>query len=360
MRYLILFSLLFALCQAGAAAPGIRLEGVKPPFTTGTYSFTSQGQELEMVYMDVKPEGVPLGTVVLLHGKNFSGSYFAQTAKELVKAGYRVVMPDQIGFGRSSKPGHYQFSFQQLAQNTHGLLESIGVDSANMLGHSMGGMLAVRYALMYPQQTQSLTLLNPIGLEDWKAKGVPYRSIDEWYQSELNKTPDKIRAYQLDSYYDGQWKTAYDPWVEELAEFIKSPGYATMAWDQALTYDMIFTQPVIYELEELEVPVLLIIGQRDTTALGKDRASPELRKQLGNYPRLGREAAEAIPESVLVELDGVGHLPHIEAFDRFMPPYLAFLKAAVGKTSADRFKLYQSSSEKLMDQFIFLQSMGGM
>ena len=282
-----------------------------------------------------------------------------QTAEELVKAGYRVVMPDQIGFGKSSKPGNYQYSFQQLAQNTHALLASIGVESSNVLGHSMGGMLAVRYALMYPDETQSLTLLNPIGLEDWKAKGVPYQSVDAWYQSELKKTPEKIRAYQLDSYYDGQWKDAYDPWVEQLAQFIESPAYPTMAWNQALTYDMIYTQPVIYELENLEVPVLLIIGQRDTTALGKNRVSPEVRKQLGNYPKLGRAAARAIPESVLVELDGIGHLPHIEAFDRFLPPYLAFLKAADAETPAERRQRYEDSSKDLVDHFMLIQSLEG-
>jgi pimeloyl-ACP methyl ester carboxylesterase len=338
MRTLILFVMAVALGRADAAGPGIRLEGVEYPYPTATYRFTSQEQPLEMVYMDVRPPSEPVGTVVLLHGKNFSGSYFGQTAAALVEAGYRVVIPDQIGFGKSSKPAHYQYSFQQLAQNTHGLLESLGVESANVLGHSMGGMLAVRYALMYPEQTESLTLLNPIGLEDWKAKGVPYQDIDTWYQAELKKTPEKIRAYQLDSYYDGKWKPAYDPWVEQLASFNQSPEYPTVAWNQALTYDMIFTQPVIYELENLPMPVLLIIGQRDTTALGKNLVSPEVRAQLGNYPELGRAAAAAIPNAVLVELDGIGHLPHIEAFDRFMPPFLDFLKAADEEASAAQLK----------------------
>ncbi|MFX6846157.1 alpha/beta hydrolase, partial [Acinetobacter baumannii] len=93
----------------------------------------------------------------------------------------RVIAPDQIGFCTSSKPDHYQYSFQQLAQNTHALLEKIGVKQPILLGHSTGGRLATRYALMYPQQTKLLAMVNPIGLEDWKAKGVPYRTIDQWY-----------------------------------------------------------------------------------------------------------------------------------------------------------------------------------
>ncbi|UPL04388.1 acetoin dehydrogenase E2 subunit dihydrolipoyllysine-residue acetyltransferase [Pseudomonas sp. IsoF] len=68
----------------------------------------------------------------------------------------------------SSKPAYYQYSFQQLADNTHAL-DQLGVKQAIVLGHSTGGMLATRYALMYPQQVERLAMVNPIGLEDWKA-----------------------------------------------------------------------------------------------------------------------------------------------------------------------------------------------
>jgi pimeloyl-ACP methyl ester carboxylesterase len=262
---------------------------------------------------------------VLLHGKNFSGSYFGETAIALRDAGYRAVIPDQIGFGKSAKPAQYHYTFQQLARNTLELLRSIGVTRAQVLGHSMGGMLATRLALMAPDFTASLTLLNPLGLEDWQALGVPYMTVDQLYQQELDKTPEKIRSYQLASYYDGKWRAAYDPWVEQLASFNRSPEYPRMAWNQALTADMIFTQPVVHEFGALRMPVLLIIGQRDRTAIGKAAAPPDVRAKLGDYPALGRAAKRAIPRSELIEVEGVGHLPHVEAFDRFMPPYRAFL-----------------------------------
>ena len=155
-------------------------------FEIGQYD--SQRQALEMTYMDVPASGAERGVVVLLHGKNFSGSYFGETAAALSKAGWRVILPDQIGFGKSTKPEHYHYTFQQLVENTRGLLRSAGVERAHILGHSMGGMLATRYALMYPQETLSLTLLNPIGLEDWKALGVPYATVDASYKTELAKT----------------------------------------------------------------------------------------------------------------------------------------------------------------------------
>lgn len=322
LRLILVLGLLF-LSQLRAA--GIRLEGFAYPFSEQVFAFESQRQKLEMVYMDVQPEGTPKGTVLLLHGKNFSGSYFGETASALAKEGYRVLVPDQIGFGKSTKPETYHYTFQQLAQNTRRLLEKLGVSKVQVLGHSMGGMLATRFCLMYPDTAVSLTLLNPIGLEDWKAKGAPYQSVDKNFAEELAKTPQKIRNYQLEFYYAGQWKPAYEPWVKQLASFNDSPDYPRVAWNQALTSDMVFTQPVVYEFGDLRLPVLLIIGQRDRTAIGKALAPAGKRELLGNYPALGKAAHAAIAGSELVELDGLGHLPHIEAFARFFPPFRDFL-----------------------------------
>lgn len=308
-------------------AGGIRLEDYAYPFPEKVHRFENQQQRLEMIYMDVGPSGPTRGTVVLLHGKNFSGSYFGQTAAALREAGYRVIIPDQVGFGKASKPEHYHFTFQQLARNTESLLEAVAVNEPiHLLGHSMGGMLATRFARMFPERVATLTLLNPIGLEDWQAKGVPYTSVDENYRQELAKTPQAIRDYQLKFYYDGQWRGEYDPWVEQLASFSHSPEYPRMAWNQALTSDMVFTQPVVHEFGQVRVPTLLIVGQRDRTAIGAAAAPPKVRETLGNYPELGRAAQKAFPQADLVELDGVGHLPHIEAFDRFIMPYLRFIE----------------------------------
>ncbi|MDO6425213.1 alpha/beta fold hydrolase, partial [Saccharophagus degradans] len=81
-------------------------------------------------------------TIVLFHGKNFNGAYWKTTIKSLTEAGYRVIAPDQIGFGKSSKPMNFQYSFQELAKNTKTILDKLNVSKTAILGHSMGGMLA--------------------------------------------------------------------------------------------------------------------------------------------------------------------------------------------------------------------------
>ncbi|MGH8082599.1 MAG: alpha/beta fold hydrolase, partial [Lysobacter sp.] len=225
--------------------------------------------------------------------------------------------PDQIGFCKSSKPAHHQYSLHSMASDTRDLLKSVGLERVVVVGHSMGGMLAIRFALMYPHVTERLMLVNPIGLEDWKALGVPWRSVDDNYQRELKTTAATIKQYQQSVYYGGQWKPEYDRWVGMLAGLYAGPGHERVAWNQALTSEMVFTQPVVHELANLRVPTALFIGQRDRTAINRDLASDELKAQLGLYPELGRRAAKTIPGAQLIEFEDLGHSPQVEAPQRF-------------------------------------------
>lgn len=316
---------------ADGPAYGPELEGFGYPAPVRQFSFVSQGQPLQMAYMDVAAPHPNGRTVVLLHGKNFCAATWETTIRHLSDAGYRVVAPDQIGFCKSSKPQHYQFSFQQLARNTHALLASLGIPRATVIGHSTGGMLAVRYALMYPEATEQLVLVNPIGLEDWKAKGVPSLSVDEWYARELDTTADRIRRYERDTYYAGQWRSEYEPWVQMLAGMYRGPGKKQVAWDSALLYDMIYTQPVVYEFGQLKPPTLLLIGDKDTTAIGKDVAPPDVRVKLGHYPALAKLAARAIPQATLVEFPELGHAPQMQDPQAFHEALLEGLAQRAGK-----------------------------
>ena len=90
-----------AIFQAAApAALGIGLEHIEYPYPVHYLDLTIEGQPLRMAYMDVAPAATPNGkTVVLLHGKSFSGDYWAHTIATLTGQGYRVIVPDQLGFG---------------------------------------------------------------------------------------------------------------------------------------------------------------------------------------------------------------------------------------------------------------------
>src|ERR1700728_1097743 len=130
-----------AVAADGDAAYGPQLEGFDYPWPVSHFSFASQGETLDMAYMDVKPATPNGKTAVLMHGKNFCAATWQDTIAVLSAKGYRVIAPDQIGFCKSTKPAHYQFSFQQLAANTHALLSSLGIDHGIFIGNSTGGMI---------------------------------------------------------------------------------------------------------------------------------------------------------------------------------------------------------------------------
>lgn len=314
------------LAHAEGPAYGPELQGFDYPYTLKHFAFESQGKTLQMGYMDVAASGKANGrSVVLMHGKNFCGATWDSSIKALSDAGYRVIAPDQIGFCTSSKPENYQYSFQQLASNTHKLLTKLGIQKTSLLGHSTGGMLATRYALQYPEQVEQLALVNPIGLEDWKALGVPYRTVDQWYDRELKLSADGVRNYERNTYYAGRWKPEFDRWVDMLAGLNKGPGHAQVAWNSALIYDMIFTQPVFYEFKNLKMPTLLLIGTADTTAIGSDIASPAVKAKIGHYDVLGKQVAQLIPQSTLIEFPGLGHAPQMEQPAQFHQALLGWL-----------------------------------
>src|SRR5881394_2328639 len=174
--------------------PGsITCEDVPYPYPSSYLPLTLYGQDVRMAFMDVAPQGQGNGrTVVLLHGNNFAGFYWGGPIDVLRKEGFRVVVPDQIGYGRSSKP-IIPYNFHDMARNTMLVLRSLGIQKAMIVGHSMGGMLAARFATQYPDVTERLVLYNPIGLVDTRFER-PWESTDDVYKRTLASTWPIVRA----------------------------------------------------------------------------------------------------------------------------------------------------------------------
>src|ERR1700759_2885688 len=128
---------------------GTCFEELRYPYPTAFLNLFVEGQDLRMCFMDVQPTKNPNGrTVVLLHGKNFWGAYWADTAKFLTDRGFRGIIRDQIGFGKSSTANlHYSFDF--LEESTAGLLDLLQVKNAHIITPPMGGMLRIRFASLY-------------------------------------------------------------------------------------------------------------------------------------------------------------------------------------------------------------------
>ena len=305
-------------------AIGTCYEELKYPFPTAYLNLYAEGQDIRMCFMDVQPTKNANGrSVVLLHGKNFWGAYWVDTIKFLADRGYRVIVPDQIGFGKSSKPDvHYSLDF--LAENTAGLLDLLQIPKASIVGHSMGGMLALRFARLYPGRTEALVLEDPIGLEDYRLS-VPPAPLEQLYQQELNTSLEEFRKY-VQAYFVHYPPEKAEAFVEPRIRVSLSGDFPRWARAAALTDLMVYQDPVCYEFAEIKVPTLLIVGQEDHTAVGRDRAPIDVRRNLGHVVELARRAATQIPGARLVELANIGHVPHLEAPDQFHQALEEFLR----------------------------------
>jgi pimeloyl-ACP methyl ester carboxylesterase len=314
-------------CASPAArgeAMGIALEGFAYPYPVHFLPLTIEGEDLRLAYMDVAPAGPPKGrTVVLLHGRNFPSSYWEPTIKALVEAGYRVVAPDQIGFGKSSKPG-FAYSFDAMARATITLIDSLHVDRFDLVGHSMGGMLAVRLARAYGSRIDHLVLYSPIGLEDYRFY-VPPVTDEELTERERALTADGYRRQLMTNYAISLPTAAIEPFVQLREQIRESGEYPRWLKSFVASYQLIYSQPVAHEIPLIDRPTLFVMGADDHNAPGRPFAPPQLRDKMGQNAALAQSLAGRMSNARAVVFEGVGHLAHLEATERFNETLLNFL-----------------------------------
>jgi pimeloyl-ACP methyl ester carboxylesterase len=294
--------------------PGsITYEDVPYPYPVSFLPLTLYGQDVRMAYMDVPPAGRPNGrTVVLFHGMNFGGFYFSGPIELLRNEGFRVVVPDQIGFGRSSKP-IIPYNFHDMARNTQKLLQSLGIARVSIVGHSMGGMLAARFAASYPDLVERAVLYDPIGLTDPRYQ-TPWPSADDAYKATMAQTHDQL--YQgfyatIQRYFPpGAWKPEYEKYARILYAPTLSSDWPRLAMVRAIYRQITYLDPVVYDWPKIQAKTLVLGGDKDGS----------------NFPELARHIADTIPGAQLVLIPNVGHVPHLQVPETFNRELLKFLK----------------------------------
>src|SRR5262245_30821590 len=253
MKRIFLLPLLVLLLSTVAMAlqsdvkPGsINCEDVPYPYPTSVLPIQLYGQDLRVSYMDVPPLGQPNGhTVVLLHGHNFAGFYFGGPIDAIRKEGFRVVVPDQIGYGRSSKP-IMPYNFSDMARNTLLILQSLKIDRAMVVGHSMGGMLAARFATQYPATVERLVLYNPIGLVDTRFER-PLENSNDAYKRTLAATYDSVKAglMRYVAHNPAAWNSQFESYARVRYAWTLSADWPRLAMVQTLTGQNLYLDPVV-------------------------------------------------------------------------------------------------------------------
>jgi pimeloyl-ACP methyl ester carboxylesterase len=269
------------------------------------------GEDYRMAYMDVAPTGPANGqTAVLFHGMNFFAAAFEPTIDALTAAGFRVLAVDRLGYGRSSKPDiHY--NLHMPARHTKALLDELGIERAAIVGHSMGGMVATRFASTYPETTTHVVMVNQIGLTDTRP-GRAWTDPEDAYVSSLATSYRSVLAGHV-RYYPLGWKPEYLHWVWVQYGLTLSGDWPRMARVRAAQRQILYEDPVVYEWQHISSKALVIGGEED--------------RLVDDYPGLARHVAEQLQNAELVLFPGVGHAPAFEIPDEFHAELIRFLRS---------------------------------
>lgn len=221
--------------------------------------------------------------LVLLHGYPLDHHIWDVVAPQLERT-FDLILPDLRGFG-SSTTMETPYTLDDFASDIAGLLDHVGIQTAAIVGHSMGGYVALAFVNRYPQRVRGLGLVSSQTLADsperkegrYKtAQAVAEHGVQGVVETMAPKfTRDKQLQMTVSEVMRRQQPSAY---IGALKAMAKRPDASAL-------------------LTTLKVPVVVIHGEADEL-IPVDRA---------------REVKSAISHAVLVELKGVGHLPMLES-----------------------------------------------
>ena len=289
----------------------IDYSNVPYPYPVQYLDVSLNGQDYRVAYMDVAPAGQPNGqTVVMFHGMNFFAAAFGVTIKALSEAGFRAIAIDRLGYGRSSKPViHY--NLHMPSRHTKALLDQLGIEQTAIIGHSMGGMVATRFASTYPETTTHVVMVNQIGLTDSR-HGRAWTDPEAAYQSALGTSYRSVLAGHM-RYYPRGWRPEYLKWVKYQYGLTLSGHWPQMAKVRAAQRQILYEDPVVYEWQHIGTKALVIGGAED--------------RLVSDYPAAARQVAQELQNAELFIFPEVGHQPAFEIPDQFHAELIRFLRS---------------------------------
>ena len=289
-------------------AISINMEEIKYPHPVEFMNFRVYGQNVRIAYMDVAPAEPANGSAVVFHhGGSYYSWYWQNQIEALTGEGYRVIVKDRLGWGKSSKP-ILPYSMSLHASNTARLMEHLDVTEAAIIGHSIGGQMATRFAFLYPEMTTHLVTINQIGLTDNRA-GRGFYPFD----GEVDANPDLQRAYEADLRTEAR---RYVEWRPEFLEHLRirhgqrlSGDWPRLANVRRLGGNLRSIDTVVNDWPHIRAKTLILGGEID----GPD------------FPKNARRAGKIIPEAEVFLIPNVGHNPHEEVPDIVNAELIRFL-----------------------------------
>ena len=289
-------------------AVSANFEEIPYPYPVHFLELNRFQQDIRMAYMDVPPSGRENGqTVFIQHGMNFYSEAYTPTIKALSAAGFRVIAVDRIGYGKSTKP-ILPYSFNFVAANMKSLLDELEIDEVAIVGHSMGGMTVSRFAMVYPDITTHVVMVNQIGLTDQRQS----RSWRDPFAGGGTTTYQSIlRGHQ--NYFPLRWPPEHLEFVRRQFGQTMSGEWNRVAQVRRLQGQMLYDDPVVYDWQHIETKALVIGGEEDGL--------------VDDFPTLAHNVNNELQNSTILLYPGVGHAPQIEIPDLFHADLIRFLKS---------------------------------
>jgi pimeloyl-ACP methyl ester carboxylesterase len=289
-------------------AISINMEEIEYPHPVKFMNLKVYGQNVRIAYMDVAPVGSANGrAAVFHHGGSYYGWYWQKQIEALSREGYRVIVKDRLGWGKSSKP-FLPYSMSLHASNTAKLMEHLDIAEAAIVGHSIGGQMATRFAFLYPEMTTHLVTINQIGLTDNRAG----RGFDP-FDGEVDANPNLQRSYEADLRTEAR---RYVNWRPEFVEHLRirhgqrlSGDWPRLANVRRLGGNLRSIDTVVNDWPHIRTKTLILGGEID----GPD------------FPENARRAGKIIPDAEVFLIPNVGHNPHEEVPDIVNAELIRFL-----------------------------------
>ncbi|WP_327094293.1 alpha/beta fold hydrolase [Nocardia vinacea] len=243
-------------------------------------------------------------TIVLLHGGGPGASSWSNFARNIpvLAREFHVLAVDQPGFGLSDKPTEHPQYFAHSASALKDLLDALEISGrVHLLGNSLGGGTAVRFALDYPDRAGKLVLMGPGGLSVNLFAPDPTEGVKNLAKFNYEPTRENLEAFLRIMVFDQSLIT--DELIDERFASASTPEAlaATRAMGKSFA-GADFEQGMIWrDAYKLRQPVLLIWGR-------EDRVNP-LDGAL--------VATKMIPRVQLHVFGGCGHWAQLEKFDEF-------------------------------------------
>ena len=254
-------------------------------------------------------EGIP---VLLLHGFGVNADDWRPTMELLQHQGYHAIAIDALGFGASDKPDGPVYSLQLYADLTAGVLDTLGVERAVVVGHSMGGKLAISLTLNYPERVTRLLLADSEGFMQIpmmmrKGGSIPFLGK---LMFAFSSNPTLIRMQLAAAFYNPDQFVTPELVARGLT-VMADPGIQRAMLNLSRYYEAndLESTGLRARLREITCPTLIVWGEHDRMFAAS----------------CGEAARREIPGAHLVVIPRCGHFPQLEAFRAFHGLLMGFL-----------------------------------